>query len=157
MKELKLRFRFKNREGFDVYSIDGVYTKRVMNACQDRTQAPNWGWLNVPEEQLAEVRAKGLRFKNEPEVGQSIEDFIITVEEWPIEVRHKYMILDRLKSDCEYFLNYGKGSTRYLVGQNVFGHILEMQTIWSELPVKPEWLTPEQIEDYSERMTNYKP
>ncbi len=67
----------------------------------------------------------------------------------------EYMMLGRMKSDCEYFLGYGMASEKYLKGGNVSEHIAEMKKLWDKLPadLKPEWLTMQQIEDYGKRMT----
>lgn len=65
-----------------------------------------------------------------------------------------YMMLSRLQSDCEYFLNYGGRSERHLREGNVDAHIKEMKRLWNMLEVKPEWLSMEQIEDYEKKMKN---
>jgi hypothetical protein len=64
----------------------------------------------------------------------------------------EYMMLNRLQSDCEYFLNYGCGSERVLPSKDVEEHISRMKELWNKLPVKPEWLTYEQIEQYEKDM-----
>jgi len=67
-----------------------------------------------------------------------------------------YMMLNRLQSDCEYFLNYGKGSERVLHQGSVEKQIAEMKKIWNALKEKPEWLSMEQINDYENKMKNYE-
>lgn len=69
--------------------------------------------------------------------------------------QHKYMMLSRLQSDCEYFLGNGKGSERNLYYKNVPDHIAEMKRLWNELVEKPEWLSMEDIERYEDQMLNY--
>ena len=63
-----------------------------------------------------------------------------------------YMMLDRLKSDCLYFLGYGNRSVNRLYYPTVEEHINEMKKLWHLLPVKPEWLTLQEIEDLEKRM-----
>ena len=63
----------------------------------------------------------------------------------------EYMLLSRLQSDCEYFLNYGCGGSR-LWAPSVEEHIAKMKELWNKLPKKPEWLTMEQIEQYEKDM-----
>lgn len=67
----------------------------------------------------------------------------------------EYMMLSRLQSDCEYFLNWGKGSIKHLWADNVHEHIGEMKRIWNVLIIKPEWLLLEQINEYENKMLNY--
>lgn len=70
--------------------------------------------------------------------------------------KFNYMMLGRLKGDCEYFLGYGNGSENVLPSKNIEEHINHMKEIWEKLPVKPEWLTYEQIEDYEKRMLDLR-
>lgn len=67
-----------------------------------------------------------------------------------------YMFLSRLQSDCEYFLGYGNGSESVLPSKNIETHISLMKEIWEKLPVKPEWLSYEEIEDYEKRMLDLR-
>lgn len=69
--------------------------------------------------------------------------------------QHKYMMLNRLQSDCDYFLGNGKGSEKVLYYDSVEEHISEMKKLWNELDIKPEWLSLEDIDDYEEKMLNY--
>ena len=39
----------------------------------------------------------------------------------------QYKMLDRMKSDCEYYLGYGNRSTKYLWGKSVEKHIEAMR------------------------------
>ena len=49
----------------------------------------------------------------------------------------RYQLLDRLRSDCEYYLNYGNRHPK---------------TLWAGDGEKPEWLTMDKILEYSKRM-----
>ena len=62
----------------------------------------------------------------------------------------QYMLLSRLKSDCEYFLGYGTRSVTILSGNDPQHHIDRMKELWEGLPSdgKPEWLTWEQLLNY---------
>lgn len=70
--------------------------------------------------------------------------------------KHNYMMLSRLKSDCEYFLGFGNGSERQLHQGNVEDQIKMMKELWNNLPVKPEWLTMDEINDYEAKMLQMK-
>ena len=66
-----------------------------------------------------------------------------------------YMLLDRMRADCEYFLGYGNRNARHLwANEGAETHIKYMKYIWEFLPEKPEWLTMEDIENYEKRMLN---
>lgn len=70
------------------------------------------------------------------------------------DLTFRYQLLSRMQSDCEYFLGNGARLEKYLWGQDVKSHIEYMLALWDMFPqdAKPEWLTREQIEDYSRRM-----
>ncbi|WP_303977490.1 LPD11 domain-containing protein [Streptococcus danieliae] len=69
-----------------------------------------------------------------------------------------YMMLSRLKEDCEYFLGYGNGYEGRLWAENVEDQIAEMKKIWNKFPdnAKPQWLKWEEILDYEKRMKQLK-
>lgn len=66
--------------------------------------------------------------------------------------KFKYMMLGRLKSDCEYFLGFGARSLKHLYMNTVEQHIFIMRGLHHNLKVKPEWLTLEQIKNYEIKM-----
>ena len=69
------------------------------------------------------------------------------------EDRFNYMLLDRLKSDCEYYLRYGgRNANRSLWAQDEQAQIDKMRELYDSLKIKPEWLTMEQIDEYAARM-----
>lgn len=70
-----------------------------------------------------------------------------------------YMLLDRLRSDCDYYLGAcaGRGvdmeaAQKHLWAHDVEGQIAKMRELWDGLEEKPEWLTPEGIDGYEKRM-----
>lgn len=63
-----------------------------------------------------------------------------------------YMLLDRLRSDNDYFLGNGGRSEKHLWAGSVDDQIAKMRELWNGLDEKPEWLTEEQIDDYEHRM-----
>ena len=68
----------------------------------------------------------------------------------------KYMLLDRLRMDCKYYLGSGNGSEHCLWGETVEMHIKYMYIIYDSLKIKPEWLTKHQIKVYSDLMLYIK-
>ena len=67
---------------------------------------------------------------------------------------YQYMLLDRLKTDCEYFLGNGNRNEKHLWAGSVEAQINEMKKIWNNLKEKPEWLTMKDINNYEKLMKN---
>lgn len=83
------------------------------------------------------------------------EDNFLTEQEQLTETRDysaEYQLLDRLRSDCEYFLGAGQRSEKHLWAGNVRSQIAKMRELYDTLPNKPEWLTQEAIDSYADRM-----
>ena len=66
------------------------------------------------------------------------------------------MMLDRLQSDCKFYLGHGNRNPKRLYDDDVAAHIAHMKQMWNDLPddTKPEWLTWEQILKYENEMLN---
>ena len=64
----------------------------------------------------------------------------------------EYRLLGRLKADCDYFLGTGGRAEKHLWAGNVREQIAKMRELYAALPEKPEWLTPEDIDRYAQRM-----
>ena len=63
----------------------------------------------------------------------------------------KYMLLDRLKQDCIYYLDNGR-CAKQLWARDEQEQINKMRELYDSLPEKPEWLTREQIDNYAAQM-----
>lgn len=63
-----------------------------------------------------------------------------------------YMLLSRMQSDCEYFINACNGrksAVKFLwASEGIDAHIQYMKYIWEWLQEKPEWLPMAKIEAY---------
>ena len=66
---------------------------------------------------------------------------------------YEYQLLDRLRTDCEYFLGEGQRNKKHLWAGSVYAQIAKMRELYDALPEKPEWLTAEAISDYEDRMS----
>ena len=69
-----------------------------------------------------------------------------------MEQNPDYRLLDRLRADCEYFLGAGNRAEKHLWAGSVYAQIVKMRELYDALPQKPEWLTEEMIDDYTDRM-----
>ena len=77
------------------------------------------------------------------------------MENWSkYEPRFRYMMLDRLRQDCEYYLGYGNRNTHSLWADDEKDQIENMKAIWLTFPITdtPEWLTWTDILYYEDQM-----
>ena len=63
-----------------------------------------------------------------------------------------YVLLDRLRADCDYFLGAGGRSEKHLWAGSVYAQIKKMRELYDTLSEKPEWLTAEAIDRYAAQM-----
>lgn len=62
-----------------------------------------------------------------------------------------YMLLDRLRSDCQYYIDTGI-KTQLWAG-NEIDQIKEMVSIYKRLPKEPKWISLKDIDCFSKKMT----
>jgi hypothetical protein len=70
------------------------------------------------------------------------------------ESKFNYQLLSRLQQDCDYYLGHGNRAKKHLWAGDEAMQIAKMKEIFAALPEKPEWLTPERIEQYEAAMTS---
>lgn len=68
-------------------------------------------------------------------------------------LENEYVLLDRMRSDCEYYLGCGERCDKHLWAGNVKAQIAKMREIYNNLEVKPEWISSEDIDRYEREMT----
>ena len=127
---------------------DGTERGRDGGTESDRSPA-----LDGPDEQPPAQRGG---------TGAQRPDLLLTTEapteagsdELPVFVDHSgdYVLLDRLRADCDYFLGAGGRSEKHLWAGNVHAQIKKMRELYDALPKKPEWLTAEAIDRYAAQM-----
>lgn len=64
----------------------------------------------------------------------------------------EYMLLGRLRDDCEFWLGFGDRFDKYLWAGSPQRQIEKMLEIYDGLEDKPEWISRADILDYAERM-----
>ena len=84
--------------------------------------------------------------------GQPVAEEIIPETAQTRDYSFEYQLLDRLRMDCEYFLGAGQHSEKHLWAGNRHAQIAKMRELYDTVPDKPEWLTPDMINSYEERM-----
>ena len=103
-------------------------------------------------------RAVNDDFEGEPD-SPIKKEFVIQAAERPSqEKRFQYMMLDRLRSDCDYYLGYGNRSRNRLREGDEKAHIEAMKALWLGFSEdeKPEWLSWEKILEYERQMCGGK-
>lgn len=87
--------------------------------------------------------------KKEGKNMKTMQEIIATNDE-----KYRYMLLDRMRSDCAYFLGNGNRHVKYLWAGNVEDQIADMKMLWNSFKPcdKPEWLTMADIESLEKRM-----
>ena len=80
-------------------------------------------------------------------------------EENNTDLEYRYMLLDRLKQDCEYFLGNGNGNAEHsLWAKDIDEQIAKMKELYNSFTddQKPEWITMEDINNYEKEMKELK-
>lgn len=92
-------------------------------------------------------------FEGEPD-SHIRRPFIIHQKPPSQKKRFQYMMLDRWRSDCDYYLGYGNRNPSRLCADTPQEHIEAMKKLWLSFAEdeKPEWLTWEQILEYEKQM-----
>ena len=107
------------------------------------------------EDGMAEYRSHG-GTGGSREIAGFIESELLAEESVaeiiPSGHEEEYRLLSRLKADCDYFLDAGGRAEKHLWAGNVRAQIAKMRELYNALPAKPEWLTPEDIDRYAQRM-----
>jgi hypothetical protein len=96
----------------------------------------------------------GDEFDGEPNMPIK-QEFIIQPVDLPDKTKKfQYQMLDRMRSDCDYYLGYGNRYPGHLSEKSEKKHIEAMKAMWLSFSEgeKPEWLTWEQILEYEKQM-----
>lgn len=83
-----------------------------------------------------------------------MESIIDNLKESDDHDKSNYMMLSRLKSDCDYYLGNGNRNPRNLWAGDEAKQIAKMREFYDKVPEEPEWLTKEDIDDYEDKMIN---
>lgn len=70
----------------------------------------------------------------------------------PQQTKQDYMLLARLKQDCEYYLGFGDRRPKHLWALDEKEQIAKMRELHASVPEKPEWLTTEEIDAFEKEM-----
>lgn len=127
--------------------IDDKYNEKLDLATAKKWLRDDYIYINnlftANPEEINQMLAKDL-----PEIfGEKVEESIEDND------TYNYQLLDRLRSDCDYYLGAGNKNEDALWAKNVNDQIAKMKELYNSLSEKPEWLTMEDIEGYEKKMT----
>lgn len=105
--------------------------------------------IRVPEEKVKNVDMKG---------AGNVEQEMRKAEILNQDKEFKYQLLDRMRSDCEYYLGYGNKDAKYLWAGNEKEQIETMRAIYNSFSQneKPKWITLEQIDGFEKGMVGMR-
>ena len=93
-------------------------------------------------------------------VRKNVDDMLTTELTAGHDDKFRYQMLDRLRSDCKYYLGHGNRSANALWARgNEAGQILHMVALYQSFSddKKPEWLSADDIESFAVQMLGKRP
>ena len=69
-----------------------------------------------------------------------------------MSVEFDYLLLGRLQSDCEYYLNHGRRNPKVLWALEEKAHIEKMKELYNKVEEKPVWITLQDIEEFEKQL-----
>lgn len=101
------------------------------------------------------------KYYNQEELYEMVED---DIKSQPVidksilqnDETFRYRLLDRMKTDCNYYLGNGNRLDKFLWAGNVESQIAYMKALYNSFSddKKPEWISLEDINNYEDAMTN---
>lgn len=142
------------------YTEDNKGNKIIIVTKNGKSENTDKDIINAVEKKYPQL--KGYETENHRGVWFYLNDInlkesIDTSEYTHKDSKFKYMLLDRLKQDCEYFLGNGNGAEKHLWAGNIDDQIKLMKDLYNSFSdnQKPEWISMEDIEKYEEEMKSY--
>lgn len=143
----KIKLIYKYEENGNYYYEDENENLYCENGNQNIGEVCLWHCSKDYEEPICKVEnLEKYELVNNPKAEHNYER--------KMENKNNYMMLDRLRSDCDYFLGNGNGFLGHLYYKDVNRHIDEMKKIYNSFTEeeKPDWITLEDIDKYQENM-----
>ena len=129
---------------FVIFSEDGKGSSEFVLTRIEENEV----WYTFPDlPQQAPVSMRREEFESNLRSGHIREQS----ERW--DYSNDYRLLDRLRTDCDYYLGTGGRSEKHLWAGSVEKQIAKMRELYAALPEKPEWLSEQDIDRYEQQMT----
>lgn len=142
------------------YTEDNKGNKIIIVTKNGKSENTDKDIINAVEKKYPQL--KGYETENHKGVWFYLNDInlkesIDTSEYTHKDSKFKYMLLDRLKQDCEYFLGNGNGAEKHLWAGNIDDQIKLMKDLYNSFSdnQKPEWISIEDIDNYEKQMKSY--
>ena len=142
------------------YTEDNKGNKIIIVTKNGKSENTDKDIINAVEKKYPQL--KGYETENHRGVWFYLNDInlkesIDTSEYTHKDSKFKYMLLDRLKQDCEYFLGNGNGAEKHLWAGNIDDQIKLMKDLYNSFSdnQKPEWISIEDIDNYEKQMKSY--
>ena len=77
------------------------------------------------------------------------------MEDWGrYEPKFRYMMLSRMKQDCDYYIRMGTGNPKHLWAGDEREQIENMKALWNTFSEEdsPEWLTWDELLEYEKEL-----
>lgn len=155
--------RYTGTYGADAWSEEAAAIEYHSKVCTllelhdslSKTEAAAKKMLSVDEEEKKAYATAMLDYVQQSRIAANMGHPLPQVPAEPAQEPQQtmeYRLLDRLKSDCDYFLGAGNRYAKQLWAGDVQLQIQKMRQLYDALSEKPEWLTPEQIDQYEAAM-----
>lgn len=129
---------------FVIFSEDGKGSSEFVLTRIEENEV----WYTFPDlPQQAPVSMRREEFENNLRSGR------IREQSESRDYSNDYRLLDRLRTDCDYYLGAGGRSEKHLWAGSVEKQIAKMRELYAALPEKPEWLSEQDIDRYEQQMT----
>ena len=129
---------------FVIFSEDGKGSSEFVLTRIEENEV----WYTFPDlPQQAPVSMRREEFENNLRSGR------IREQSESRDYSNDYRLLDRLRTDCDYYLGAGGRSEKHLWAGSVEKQIAKMRELYASLPEKPEWLSEQDIDRYEQQMT----
>ena len=129
---------------FVIFSEDGKGSSEFVLTRIEENEV----WYTFPDlPQQAPVSMRREEFEN------NLRSGCIREQSESRDYSNGYRLLDRLRTDCDYYLGAGGRSEKHLWAGSVEKQIAKMRELYAALPEKPEWLSEQDIDRYEQQMT----
>ena len=129
---------------FVIFSEDGKGSSEFVLTRIEENEV----WYTFPDlPQQAPVSMRREEFEN------NLRSGCIREQSESRDYSNGYRLLDRLRTDCDYYLGAGGRSEKHLWAGSVEKQIAKMRELYAALPEKPEWLSEQDINRYEQQMT----
>lgn len=155
---------FGIQDGLERFELDGIEffkgedetLENAIDVCVDEEFFPEW----ESENGIVSYSIDKIDYDEEEGKGTAIVTVFGDLDESLNEdmdllskdATFRYMMLDRLRMDCGYFLGNGNRNEKRLWAGNVEEQIQLMKDLYNSFEEKPEWISMEEIENYERQM-----